>query len=294
MTDLTQYSILLGDGTSTIKKIAPNAAFGIALVSQGLAADPAYGTLSVGGGGTGLISLVAHALYVGNGALPPTALAVGLTGTVLQGNTGANPTFSTATYPSTTTVSQILYSSATNTVAGLATANSATLVTTSAGVPVFSGTMTDGMVIIGSTGATPTAATLIAGAGVGISNGSGTITISAAGGGLAWSVQTSATQAMSVANGYIANRAGTVTYTLPATAVVGDTISVTGMNTATGWLIAQNANQQIFIGTSSTTVGVAGSLASTNIRDAVTLVCVVAGASTNWTCITVQGNITVV
>lgn len=52
------------------------------------------GTLAVTRGGTGLATLTAHALYVGNGAVAPTALAVGATNTVLHGNTGANPSFS--------------------------------------------------------------------------------------------------------------------------------------------------------------------------------------------------------
>lgn len=57
-------------------------------------------------------------------------------GTVLQGQgVGTTSAFSTATYPSTTTVSQILYSSATNTIGGLATANSGVLSTSSSGVP---------------------------------------------------------------------------------------------------------------------------------------------------------------
>jgi trimeric autotransporter adhesin len=124
----------------------------------------------------------AHGVLVGEGtssivAVGPTAN----TGAVLQNNSGADPTYSTATYPSTTTINQILYSNAANTVTGLATANSAVLVTGSTGVPVFSSTMINGQVIIGSTGATPTAANLSAGTGVTITNGAGTIQISASG-----------------------------------------------------------------------------------------------------------------
>lgn len=52
------------------------------------------GTLVVANGGTGLATLTAHALYVGNGTAAPTALPVGATNTVLHGNTGADPSFS--------------------------------------------------------------------------------------------------------------------------------------------------------------------------------------------------------
>jgi hypothetical protein len=67
-----------------------------------------------------------------NEANEPTAAS----GKVLQGQGVGNPSnFSTATYPSTTTINQILYSSATNTITGLATANGGVLDTNSSGVP---------------------------------------------------------------------------------------------------------------------------------------------------------------
>lgn len=104
--------------------------------------------------------------------------------TILQGQgAGVAPAFSTATYPATTTVSQLLYSSATNTVSGLATANRAVITTGSTGVPVATALATDGQLIIGSTAGAPAAATLTAGTGVTITNASNSITIAASGGG---------------------------------------------------------------------------------------------------------------
>lgn len=64
---------------------------GQAFISGGAAADGAYGTLGVVGGGTGLATLTIHALYVGNGTSAPTALAVGSTGQTLMGSTAADP-----------------------------------------------------------------------------------------------------------------------------------------------------------------------------------------------------------
>ena len=68
------------------------------------------------------------------------------TGAILSGTATANqillsgsssaPAWSTATYPATTTINQLLYSSANNTIAGLATATTAVL-TTSSGVPTW-------------------------------------------------------------------------------------------------------------------------------------------------------------
>ncbi len=57
-------------------------------------------------------------------------------GKVLQGQgVGTASDFSTATYPSSTTINRILYSSAANTISELATANSGVLSTSSSGVP---------------------------------------------------------------------------------------------------------------------------------------------------------------
>lgn len=110
-------------------------------------------------------------------------------------------------------------------------------------------------------------------------------------GGFTWTVITANT-GMAVNNGYIANKAGTAILTLPASAAVGDIIRVTGINTATGWQIAQNSGQTIYFGTFNTTTGTGGSLASTQIRDTIELVCV--ATNTDWNVLSSIGNITVV
>jgi hypothetical protein len=150
-----------------------------------------------------------------------------------------------------------------------------------------------GQLLIGTTASDPTAASLTAGTGVSITSATGAITINAVGGGVTWSTVT-VDATFTVNTGTVANKAGLLTMTLPATASLGDIIAITGINTALGWKIAQNANQQIFFGTSSTTAGITGSLASINIRDTIYLVCVVAGASTVYNVESVIGNITVV
>ncbi len=109
---------------------------------------------------------------------------------------------------------------------------------------------------------------------------------------LFWQVIT-ADQTAAVNNGYICNKASALLLTLPATAVVGDIIRVTGINTALGWKIVQNANQQIFFGNSSTTLGATGFLQSAATRDSIEMVCVVAGASTVYNVISSVGNITI-
>ena len=155
------------------------------------------------------------------------------------------------------------------------------------------GAGTNGQVLVGSTGVDPTFATLGGTGGITFTTGAGSLTINGTGGGLTWSTVT-VDASFTVNTGTVANKAGLLTMTLPASAAVGDVIAITGINTALGWKIAQNANQQIFFGSASTTLGVTGSLASTATRDTVYIVCVVAGASTVWNVVQPIGNITVV
>jgi len=103
---------------------------------------------------------------------PGTALQV-----LQSGGPAANPAYSTATYPSTTTINQILYSSSSNVVAGLATANQGVLTTGTTGIPVITSLAGNGELIIGSTAGAPAAATLTAGTGISITNGSNSISI---------------------------------------------------------------------------------------------------------------------
>lgn len=212
------------------------------------------------------------------------------TGTILRAD-GTNWVATTATYPATTAINRIFYSTANNVVGELATTNRASLSTSATGVPTWLA-LTNGQIVIGSTAGAPAAASLSAGPGISISGGSNTITISGTGSGIGWTEVTGTTQAMTADNGYVANNAGVVTFTLPATAAFGTAINVLGKG-AGGWAVAQNAGQSIRIGSATTTVGVGGSLASTNAFDSFELICTT--ANTIWTAIGgVQGNLTIV
>ncbi len=120
---------------------------------------------------------------------------------------------------------------------------------------------------------------------------SGNPTLAAAGGGFVWTDITGATQALAVNNGYVTNRSGGVTYTLPATAVEGSMIWIAGSLGA--WTIAQNALQQILVGSSSSTIGITGSIASTNVGDCVLLLATTGGSSTVWRAVNLVGNLTI-
>jgi hypothetical protein len=146
--------------------------------------------------------------------------------------------------------------------------------------PCF-GNLTDGQMIIGSTAGVPAPATLTAGANISITNASNSITIAATGiPGVSWTNVSGASQLMVADGGYVANNAGLVTLTLPATAAFGTVLYIIGKGSG-GWTIAQNAGQNIEVGSSSSTVGAGGSIASTNQFDSITLVCTT--ANTTWT-----------
>lgn len=176
-------------------------------------------------------------------------------------------------------------------ISGLTTQNSSALVTDASGQPAWLSSLTNGQLIIGNTGGTPTAATLTAGSGISIANAGGSITISGTGGGYSWTEVTGTSQAMAVNNGYIANNAGLVTLTLPATASVGDTVTVQGKGAGL-FRIAQNAGQTIHFGSRDTTTGAGGYLEATQRYDSVELLCIT--ANTDWAVYTApQGVLTV-
>jgi len=243
----------------------------------------AIGLANYDGAGTfSGVTVTQHDLLIGGSGNNITSVAPSATSgvPVVSSGAGADPVFGTAV------------------VAGGGTGatsfniNGAVFSNTTGTGALSAATLTSGQLLIGGT-TTPAAATLTAGAGVSIANGNNSITISATGGGLAWVDVTGTTQTMAINTGYLADNGALVTLTLPATAAQFSVITVKGFG-AGGWLIAQNAGQQIIFGSSSTTAGAGGSLASTNANDGLTMVAVVGGASTIWSVQNSVGNITIV
>ena len=109
------------------------------------------------------------------------------------------------------------------------------------------------------------------------------------GGGFSWTAVTSDGN-LTVNTGTLANKGTLLTLTLPATASVGDTVRVAGMNAGL-WKIAQNASGIIHFRNLDSTTGASGYISSTKTYDAVELVCVV--ANNEWAVVSSVGNITV-
>ncbi len=232
-----------------------------------------------------LLSTSGAAPFWSNAAFP---LNAGATGTILRSN-GTDWIASTATFADTYTASNLLYSNGTNTVTGLSTTNNASLSTNATGVPTWLA-LTDGQVVIGSSAGAPLAANLTAGTGVSISNGHNTITISSSGA-EPWVDETGASVTMTANTGYTSDDgASLVTFTLPATAAIGDWIEINGKG-AGGWTLIEGTGQIIHFGNQTTTI-TTGSLSSTNQWDCVKLRCVT--ANTTFTVVSAVGNLTVV
>jgi len=152
-------------------------------------------------------------------------------------------------------------------------------------------TLSDGQIVIGSSAGAPLAATVSSGTGISISNGHNTITISSNGAN-PWVDETGSSVTMATNTGYTSDDGATlVTFTLPATANIGDWIEINGKG-AGGWSIAQATGQQIHFGNAATTSGTGGSLSSTNQYDCVKLRCIT--ANTTFSVVNVIGNLTVV
>jgi hypothetical protein len=150
--------------------------------------------------------------------------------------------------------------------------------------------ITNGQLLVGSTGNTPVLSNLTSGPGIAVTNGAGTITIGTSGGtGLTWS-SISANQTLATNSGFLI-ASGALSLALPTTSSVGDVIVVL-LDTGTSWTITQAAGQRIRLGSSQTTTGVSGTLTSTFVGDSIQMVCT--QANTRWNTYAAQGNITVI
>lgn len=111
-------------------------------------------------------------------------------------------------------------------------------------------------------------------------------------GGLNWT-EVIFSQNMVINNGYVTNSGSLITLTLPATAVFGSVLRISGKGIG-GWSIAQNALQQIKYGTSNSTIGASGSLSSSYFTDGIEILATTGGSSTIWTVISDVGNLTII
>lgn len=240
--------------TATVTTIGTDAITFTQFISQAVS-YPLSPTL----GGTGLATLTAHGLVVGEGTsnvafVGPSAT----TGQILQSQgSSADPAFSTATYPATTTINQVLYSSSANVVGGITAVIDGVLISNHAsGVPSWLANGTAGFILTAQSGAPPAWA-------------------AAPPSGLTWSDK-STTFSVASFNGYFVT--GSATATLPASPSQGDPVSFISDAGSITLTVTGNTGQTIRIG--SAVSASAGTAVSTIRGDAVTLI--YRASDTSW------------
>jgi len=203
-----------------------------------------------------LTGLTNHAVLVGAGTATITKLAVGTTGQVLTGATGADPAFQAIGFGSGLTAHGVV----------IAEGASAFAATTAG---------TNGQVLLGSTGADPAFGTLTTSTGIKFTTGAAALAIDVQHNG--FNINTPSTGGtIAVQNAYNVTQAAQTSFALPTTAAVGDTFIITSATGNTsGWIITQAASQEIWANTSHTTNGATGTLAGA-IHCSVVLMCTVA------------------
>src|SRR6185312_4154752 len=223
---------LVGIGASVFGQVV--AATGCTAVGSGAASALTNGTLnsffgvSSGslidtGGGNSLFG--ANTNVSSSGATNRNAFGQGITvstdNTIVLGNTSVTTAkIANTTYPTTTTINQLLYSSSANTISGLATSNNGVLVTDGSGVPSISSTL-PGNLTVGGNGAFSTSN------GVVLDDGTGLTTLSNA---------------------------------VVSDSLFNDSINCFGQSTSTAGTIAQSGNTITGVGTSFSSAMVGGIL----------------------------------
>lgn len=149
--------------TSTINQIlyssSANTISGLASSNSGVLVTSGAGVPSILAAGTTGQVLQASTAGTPSWSTPTYPSASGSAGVILRSD-GTNNVYTTATYPATTTISQLLYSSSSNVIAGLSTANSGLLVTGNTGIPsILAGPGTTGNILQSNAAAAPSFST---------------------------------------------------------------------------------------------------------------------------------------
>lgn len=122
----------------------------------GISVTPGANTITIANTGAPAFTTTQYDVLVGAASNGIASVGPGTSGQILQsGGASANPAYTTATYPATTTASQLLYSSSANTVAGLTVGDYGVLISSSTGVPSWLANGTTGEILTATTSGTP-------------------------------------------------------------------------------------------------------------------------------------------
>lgn len=149
---LTANALVLGGGAGATPTVLGSLGSTTTVLHGNGAGAPTFGAvalgtdisgqLPLGNGGTNA-NLVASngGIFYSTGSAGAILAGTATATQMLQSGANTTPAWSTSTWPATTTINQVLYSSAANTVGGLATGNNGTLITSAGGVPSISSTL---------------------------------------------------------------------------------------------------------------------------------------------------------
>jgi hypothetical protein len=152
--------------------------------------------------------------------------------------------------------------------------------------------LTNGQVLVGSTGLAPVAATLSAGSGISVTNGAGSVTIANTASSSSFSAISGTTQAAVANTRYSAQNAALTTVTLPAAPAAGDRVSVRAYGTGGFSLVCGAVGQKIQMGNQPSAPG--GSVDSTSQYDSVDVEAQDSGSSAVWLVTSGVGNLNLV
>lgn len=285
--DASKLNILAGTATANLPLLS------------GSSTAPTWGSFAISLGGalttaaaftqSGAFATTITSTAISNATLPSgTTTLVPTTGTGATGTWGINISGTSATVTTNANLTGPITSSGNATTI---TANSVTTTTINANAVTYAKLQSEtASTLLGNptgSGAVPSEITL----GTNLSFSGSVLNATGGGGGSTYVNQTTSTATLATAHTYGTNDGATlVTYILPTTAALGDTFTVLGFSSG-GWKIAQNASQQIQFGSSNSTSGTGGFIASTLASDCATLICIT--ANTLFAVFPAQGNLTV-
>lgn len=136
--------------------------------------------------------------------------------------------------------------------------------------------LNNGQFVIGSTGSTPAAGTIVAGTGISVTPGVNTITVASTATGFVW-IRESGNFSALAGHGYSVT--ANATATLPATPSLGDTISFYVLGSVTLIIQAPGSDRTV-IGPTPSSAG--GTCTNTASGDSITFVCIDPGPPNGW------------
>lgn len=145
--------------TTDVSPVSPSTGTTLlSMTSAGALTIPTLTGVLTGNGASAITAnaITQYAVVIGGASNAVASTSVGSAGQVLQSSgAGVNPAYSTATYPATTTINQVLYSSANNVVGGITASNNGVLISGTTGIPSWLAAGSTGQVLTATTGSPP-------------------------------------------------------------------------------------------------------------------------------------------